>query len=196
MRALRFFVLCFIQLRSGDCLDFSNFLASLLRGCGYDAYVVSGYAPEWICVQDQSKTECPLAVDRGPNSDSDNDTSPDAEKYKILQLPDNKSKYHALLKKEEKERHDAEMAARRRKLKFTHDDKVDPLQGNRVHCWVLVKKGARDVKEHLYVEPSTGVVYSQSNSPYLGVESVWNEKNYWVNVDENSTPQTLELDLR
>lgn len=34
----------------------ATFLCSLLRGCGYDAYVVSGYAPEWVTTQDQTNT--------------------------------------------------------------------------------------------------------------------------------------------
>jgi hypothetical protein len=31
------------------------FEVSLLRGAGYDAYVVSGTAPAWVCNQDQSE---------------------------------------------------------------------------------------------------------------------------------------------
>ena len=58
-----------IRARAGDSLDFSMLLGfiyliassiflnsvSLLRGTGYDAYVVSGCAPAWICNQDQSE---------------------------------------------------------------------------------------------------------------------------------------------
>jgi hypothetical protein len=61
-----------VRVRSGDSLDFSMLLGSslyffkfiylmimfevsLLRGAGYDAYVVSGTAPAWVCNQDQSE---------------------------------------------------------------------------------------------------------------------------------------------
>ena len=49
-----------LELRAGDCLDFANLLVSLLRGAAYDAYVVSGYAPKWVCVQDEAKCQCPI----------------------------------------------------------------------------------------------------------------------------------------
>ena len=59
---------------------------------------------------------------------------------------------------------------------------ADPLSGKRVHCWVLVRGGKRDVPEMLFVEPSTARTYPVSSSPYLGIEAVWNAKNYWVNM--------------
>ena len=58
----------------------------------------------------------------------------------------------------------------------------DPLHGKRVHCWVLVRGGKRGVPEMLFVEPSTARIYPVSESPYQGIEAVWNAKNYWVNM--------------
>jgi hypothetical protein len=49
-----------IDMRAGDSLDFANLTCSILRGNGYNAYVVSGYAPKWITTQDRSKSLCPL----------------------------------------------------------------------------------------------------------------------------------------
>jgi hypothetical protein len=43
----------------GDCFDIATVLCSLLIGCGYDAYVVCGYAPKNIALRDRSLTECP-----------------------------------------------------------------------------------------------------------------------------------------
>ena len=34
--------------QAGDCFDMAQLLCSLLLGVGYDAYVVSGYAPRAI----------------------------------------------------------------------------------------------------------------------------------------------------
>lgn len=60
---------------------------------------------------------------------------------------------------------------------------ADPLHGQRVHAWVLVREGRREVTSHMFVEASTGVSYSvTSGAPYLSVESVFNHKNYWVNM--------------
>ena len=59
---------------------------------------------------------------------------------------------------------------------------VDPLYGLRVHCWVLVLSGKREVPETFFIEALTGCAESTKNENYLGIESVWNHKNYWVNM--------------
>ena len=51
-----------------------------------------------------------------------------------------------------------------------------------VHSWVLVCAGRRDIKESIFIEPTTGRIYSLSNSPYIGIESVWNNTNYFCNL--------------
>lgn len=35
-------------------------------------------------------------------------------------------------------------------------DSDDPYEGERIHCWVLLKKGKRGVQEDLFIEPTTG----------------------------------------
>ncbi len=37
---------------------------------------------------------------------------------------------------------------------------VDQFEGLRIHCWVLLRKGKRDVDSYLFLEPSTGRIYS------------------------------------
>jgi hypothetical protein len=58
----------------------------------------------------------------------------------------------------------------------------DELKGLRVHAWVLVLPGNREVAEAFFIEPSTGKVYSTDNANILGIESVFNFANYWVNM--------------
>ena len=75
-------------------------------------------------------------------------------------------------------------------------DPVDPLHGRRVHCWILVKAGSRGVKEDFFIEPSTGKMFSVFDSPYLGIESVWNNRNIWVNMqDLTEELPTLSFDF-
>lgn len=77
-------------------------------------------------------------------------------------------------------------------------ERNDPLAGERVHCWVLVRAGPRDVSEHLFVEPSTGIIYPVNDAPYYSVESMWNDKNIWINMQRQvlvpsaTMPQTNE----
>jgi hypothetical protein len=60
----------------------------------------------------------------------------------------------------------------------------DPLQGRRVHCWVVVRPGRRGVEELLHVEPSTGRVFKAPQAPFLHVDCTFNHKNVWVNMQE------------
>lgn len=44
----------------------------------------------------------------------------------------------------------------------------------------------REIVEPIFIEPSSGMSYrltdDETNLLYLGVESVWNDQNYWVNM--------------
>lgn len=58
----------------------------------------------------------------------------------------------------------------------------DILGGSRVHAWVLIKAGKRGVNESFYIEPTTARRYTTADAPYLSIEAVWNDKNYYVNM--------------
>ena len=40
--------------------------------------------------------------------------------------------------------------------------------------------------ESFFIESSTGESYALNFSGYLGVESIWNNRNYWVNMQDCS----------
>ena len=56
----------------------------------------------------------------------------------------------------------------------------------RVHSWVLVLEGKREVPESFFIEPLTGMSHSINDDRYHGIESIWNHKNYWVNMQDCS----------
>ena len=62
--------------------------------------------------------------------------------------------------------------------------KTDPLHGLRVHSWVLVLSGKREVPESFFIDPFTARSYSTQDDHFLGIESLWNHKNYWVNMQD------------
>ena len=62
------------------------------------------------------------------------------------------------------------------------DDEDDELEGLRIHAWVLILPGKREVAEAFFIEPSTGKVCATDDSNYLGLESVFSSQNYWVNM--------------
>ena len=72
---------------------------------------------------------------------------------------------------------------------------ADCLYGLRVHSWVLVLAGKRDVAENFFIEPLTGLPHPVNSANYLGIESVWNHRNYWVNMQDCSEGVTVCLSV-
>ena len=62
----------------------------------------------------------------------------------------------------------------------------DPLQGQMLHCWVLVLAGKREILDNFFIDPLTGKSYGLGDESFLGVESLWNQHNYWVNMQDCS----------
>uniref|UniRef100_A0A3Q0RCJ8 Dynein regulatory complex subunit 7 n=1 Tax=Amphilophus citrinellus TaxID=61819 RepID=A0A3Q0RCJ8_AMPCI len=59
-------------------------------------------------------------------------------------------------------------------------------RGLRVHCWVLVLSGSRSIQENFFIDPLTGISYPTNSDKFLGIESVWNNLNYYVNMQDCS----------
>jgi hypothetical protein len=185
---------------TGDSFDMAQILCSALIGFGYDAFVVHGYAPKYITAQDQTNTQCPLVVSLdkevsvGKENSSSNQLGEDKQDENPYKPPDNEireSKYLALQR--EKKRlegldsfilwSETESAP---ETPPQEDDKV-----KRVHAWVLVRAGPREVQVHTFLEPTTGRAYPVSNSPYTGIEAIWNKNNFWVNVENEKLPSEV-----
>ncbi|KAI8925801.1 hypothetical protein BC831DRAFT_459481 [Entophlyctis helioformis] len=195
-----------LKMQSGTCFDLSILLSSLLRGVGYDAYVVSGYASRNITLMDQTKTSVEEFSMRVPGSSGgivgmtnsstagpgtaarDSRSQGDGiamNKYRVK--PPRQLKSSFLAKQEERQKQlllkkdaDAEKAHPDPSTMAQEDD--DELKGLRIHAWVLVLPGKREVAESFFIEPSTGKIYSTENENYLGLESVFSSQNYWVNM--------------
>jgi len=67
----------------------------------------------------------------------------------------------------------------------------DCLYGLRAHSWVLILEGKREVAESFFIEPLTGLPHPLGTMNYLGIESVWNHRNYWVNMQDCSEGVTV-----
>lgn len=189
----------------GDAYDMTTLLASFLLGSGYDAYVVSGYAPRYITLKDQSMTSCPMINESVETKNNKLNSSMDennTNKEENTSLPnsyvplDNTVKSSKYLIDEAQKKHLASLDTFKLwisdpeldEIKMMEDAKqleVDSSGDNkyqRMHSWVLVRAGRRDIKEHIFIEASTGRIYNTINSPYLAIESIWNHNNYWVNL--------------
>ncbi|XP_050760112.1 dynein regulatory complex subunit 7 [Gymnogyps californianus] len=172
-----------LKYQRGNCFDFSVLLCSMLIGAGYDAYCVHGYATREICTLDETLELCPLL--RKPQEVPKEGMKKSSNKYRVKPPPDLQSKFE--LQQEAKKKAETEAA---QKIKEGEEEKEvekpkrDPLYGLRVHAWVLVLSGKREVPETFFINPFTGNSHSTMDEHFLGIESVWNHKNYWVNMQD------------
>ncbi|KAM6324920.1 dynein regulatory complex subunit 7 [Podargus strigoides] len=176
-----------LKFQRGNCFDFSVLLCSLLIGAGYDAYCVHGYATHEICTLDETLELCPLL--RKPQ-EAPKEGMKKSSKYRLKPPPDLQIKFE--LQEAEAKKAETEAAQKnkeREEEKVTEVEKPerDPLYGLRVHAWVLVLSGSRDITETFFINPFTGNRHSTTDEHFLGIESVWNDSNYWVNMQDCSS---------
>ncbi|XP_055049255.2 dynein regulatory complex subunit 7 [Misgurnus anguillicaudatus] len=185
-----------LQTQRGTCFEFSCLLCSLLLGAGYDAYCVSGYASKEMCLLDQSRQECPRQewhIMPTPHlqpqiQGNEENQKKKMKKYSVKPPPDLTSKFE----KHQEEKRIAEAKAtalkKQKEAEKLQEEQErpppDPLLGLRVHSWVLVLPGNREVTKEFFIDPLTGKSYSTIDENFLGIESIWNHQNYWVNMQD------------
>ncbi|XP_064243257.1 dynein regulatory complex subunit 7 isoform X3 [Passer domesticus] len=175
-----------LKYQRGNCFDFSVLLCSLLIGAGYDAYCVHGYATLEICSLDQTHELCPR-LRKPPEVPEEEDPNKYRIKYPIepqsqfeLQQEAKKEEETESIQEEEREEEEREEEV----VEEVEKPKRDPLHGLRVHAWVLVLAGKRKVPETFFINPFTGNHHSTTDECFLGIESIWNHRNYWVNMQD------------
>ncbi|KAA3679423.1 uncharacterized protein DEA37_0012095 [Paragonimus westermani] len=178
-----------VKIQKGTCFEYATLLCSLLLGVGYDAYVVSGYATRECCYMDQTRLISPYVKCEEKRVSSEEET--DSKKYLIRPPRDLTSQFEqaCLAKELQAEAERARLEKEQAELEEEEACKPprDPLYGLRVHAWVLVLAGKREVPEAFFIEPLTGIAHPLDTPLYLGIESVWNANNYWVNMQDCST---------
>ncbi|KAF6021549.1 CCDC135 [Bugula neritina] len=173
-----------LKQQRGHCFEYANVLCSLLIAQGYDAYIVSGYATREICLMDSTREICPLLIEK--KEEKVEEKKKEVGKYTVRPPKDLKSKYEAKMSKRADDNRLAEIKKKQeeeeQKLAELEKPAWDPLHGLRVHAWVLVLEGKREISESFYIEPFTGQAYSLTTKEFHGIESIWNHQNYWVNM--------------
>lgn len=183
--------------QKGDCFDMSIFLTSLLIGVGYDAYCVYGIAPKEITTKNEALMECPFLDDlrEHPSKHVEVKEKVDKEDGIFIKRVTESTYERELQEKEQMEKE--ELA---RKALTIDDDEPDELNpdlylGRRVHCWVLLKKGKMGVTEDKFIEPSTGKIYDIKKSPYLLVDAVFNNQNFFIQMEPKHKVDEINFDL-
>nr|XP_046253588.1 dynein regulatory complex subunit 7 isoform X2 [Scatophagus argus] len=170
--------------RRATCFEFATLLCSLLLGAHYDAYCVSGYATKEMCLLDQSLQECPLLEAEVKSVSSGLQLQ--ENKYTVKPLRELES--HFVMQQEKKKQNiEAALLLQKQNLREERQRRpADPLQGLRVHCWVLVLSGSRGIQENFFIDPLTGNSYPTDDDNFLGIENVWNNLNCYVNMQDCS----------
>ncbi|XP_060783023.1 dynein regulatory complex subunit 7 isoform X2 [Neoarius graeffei] len=184
-----------VRTRRGTCFDFSTLLCSLLLGAGYDAYCVSGYAVKEMCLFDLSQQECPLLKPQGTGGRKRREQE-DVNKYKVAPPRELKSKFQQDQEQKIQQARQASLVKQQKAKGLNEECHSDPLWGMRVHSWVLVLAEKRDIVENFFIDPLSGQSYPTSSAHFLGIESVWNHENYWINMQDcrfGCTEMTYDL---
>ncbi|XP_069510353.1 dynein regulatory complex subunit 7 [Ambystoma mexicanum] len=175
-----------LKMQRGNCFDFSILLCSFLLGAGFDAYCVSGYATKEMCLMDESTEDCPQL--KKPEETSVHSKKKTLKKYSVKPPRDLSSKFELAqeAKKEAKLQAALEKSKKEAEEMNAETEKTerDPLYGLRIHCWVLVLSGKREVPENFFIDSFTGLPYNTTDDHFLGIESLWNHQNYWVNMQD------------
>lgn len=176
-----------IEWQKGDCFDMSIFLASLLIGVGYDAYCVIGKAPSEITLKNEGLMQNPHLNIGLKDLEYKKEEVPPPQ-YGIYKIAEREKAVSMFDREEIQEKYikEQEDLIKNNVLGDDEPDRLPPdaYEGRRVHCWVLVKKGLRGVDRHYYIEASTGRCWpiDENNYPYISVDQVFNNKNFWINL--------------
>ncbi|KAI8894392.1 hypothetical protein BC833DRAFT_568385 [Globomyces pollinis-pini] len=160
-----------LAMQRGNPFDMANLLTSLLIGV------------------DQSKTNANELQDFVPNPFKKVEVAVNTKepvtnlKYRVK--PPKQLKSQFIIKQEQKIMElklKEEQRLRDLELNKPVEEEDDELKGLRIHAWVLVLPGKREISEAFFIEATTGKIYDCEKADYLGVESVWSATNYWVNM--------------
>ncbi|XP_076284275.1 dynein regulatory complex subunit 7 isoform X2 [Lasioglossum baleicum] len=188
------------KFQNGNCFECATFLTSLLLGQGYNAFVVSGYASREQTMCDLTRTAYPYT--RQPETQPARSVSKievEITKYQLKPPVEYTSEFLGELKEEEQKRLQEKLRQQeeeqQRLIEELEQPPPDKYYGHRIHAWVAILPelgGLRDQEFSgpIFIEPSTGVpynpTYNNTDGLYLGVESIWNDQNYWVNLQPRS----------
>ena len=201
-----------LQWQAGDSFDFAITLCSLLIGCGYDAYCVYGTAPREITTKDEALMDCPFPIDMPDNDDQDDPEVDKDEEHMITKKESEvkpiedfrvtkKYPHHSEFDDAMKDAKDTEEGEAARKAVTIDDDipdfeREDEYGQSRLHCWVLLQKGNREIQETFFIEPTTGRKYAIEDAPYYSVEAIFNNKNFWINLDPARGLDEINFDFQ
>ncbi|KAI4824712.1 hypothetical protein KUCAC02_013207, partial [Chaenocephalus aceratus] len=152
-----------LQNQSATCFESATLLCSLLLGNHYDAYCVSGYAVREMCLMDRSLQECPLLDTQVKGKISE-------EEPQEARAEETGGRGRA-----------ASQTNYRRRLS-SHPLTPCEVCGCTAGCWCC--QGVAASGRTSSSTPCPGTATPSEDANFLGIESVWNNLNYYVNMQD------------
>lgn len=197
-----------VSRRKGNSFEMATLLCSLLIGNGFPACVVYGYATREVVNNDLRRVVCPF-IPKNDEADDDSKhvvTKP-PNKYALKEPPALESNFVQEMRQREldeiRKLEEVKEEEERRKIEEIESLPPDEFHGSRIHAWVAVIRHAqwsykpedreRDADgdkfppQAFFIEPSTGFRHEVGDTGYLAVECLWNQHNYYVNIQEPIT---------
>ncbi|CCW69114.1 unnamed protein product, partial [Phytomonas sp. Hart1] len=184
--------------QTGNCLEMSIVLVSLLCGSGYNAFVVVGYAHPILCLNDHSNDLFEDDFSDIQTNDADSDT-PVEENIDYIDLVKQRPVLRNVDDPDPEMPSEEDMSLENLSNHRETDKIASALPIRPLHSWVLVLKGGRrNLENPTFIEPTTGklVPVSEADQHYFGIESIFNNKNYYVNMRPEYPVSSLSIDLR
>lgn len=173
-----------LRRQEAHCFEMSGLLASLLLGAGYDAFVVSGYATREICLADKTRLDTDVVKHNPALEEIDSawdkqfpEVNRKKTRYVVRPVKDLTSKFDQKMKNKEVRKGEEKIEAERdgdfKKQMLAERPTEDELYGVRIHSWVLVRPGRREVPKAFFIDPFSGASFGQDCDELLGVESIY-----------------------
>ncbi|XP_038159561.1 dynein regulatory complex subunit 7-like [Cyprinodon tularosa] len=171
-----------LRSQKATCFESATLLCSMLLVRNYHAYCVSGYASREMCLLDQSLQQCPLLDTEEVQEETSEQRQQKKNVVRLLEELGTAS----LMEQERREQEAAEGATTallQKELQEIESRRLpDPLEGLRIHCWVLVLSGKCDIEENFFIDPLTGSSFPTNDKNFQSIESVWDNYNCYVNM--------------
>ncbi|XP_060845456.1 dynein regulatory complex subunit 7-like [Rhopalosiphum padi] len=174
-----------LKTQTANSFELAVLLVSFLIGCGYNAFVVYGYATDIVCNNDLKKIKIDLPKEPIDEHvlESESEENVIDDPYAVEPMIDLCNDYVNFLMEEEKNKDVVNDEIK--EIEF--DNFSDPLFGKRVHAWVVVMPLETEDDKYIleapyFIEPSSGERKEIFDENYIGIEVVWNHNNYWVNL--------------
>ncbi|XP_055346646.1 dynein regulatory complex subunit 7-like [Paramacrobiotus metropolitanus] len=191
--------------RQGNCFDYCFLLASVLIGVGYDAYIVVGYASAAICTGDESHRVCPCVPQEPlptiiPQYEQDFDFADLHSEIACEVFKDTINRQRAARIKERNANikglaellaNEKERAGPQPDVDNEENPETDPYFHRRVHAWIVIVPGKRDIADAFFIEPLTGTAFPATHSEFYDIESIFNHRQYYVNMQPRPTGEQL-----